>query len=143
MRCRTIQSRLTQGEEAPSAAGPHLGPQLRSHLETCSSCREFAARLKSARSALRQHDHEHEPDAGFSARVLRRLPSRERSAPDALGWAAWRLLPAALALVLALGGWSLVTSPSPTDLLAESASQDILSWVIETPEMLGTSETSP
>ena len=128
MRCRTVQNRLTTGE-TPSA-------ELQSHVAACDACERFAARLEVAHRILRDHDHDHAPDAMFSARVLQRLPSRERSVPEALGWAASRLLPATLALLLALGSWSLLSSPSPTDLVAENTSQDLLAWVIEGTEMV-------
>lgn len=123
MKCGTLRDALTRGD-APS-------PQMRSHLEGCDRCRKFAEAWGSAREGLRRHRHDHAPDPSFSARVLAALPPRrERDAADALGWAALRLLPATLALLAILGGWSLVGAPEPAA-VQETGTQDLLAWVVE------------
>lgn len=60
---------------------------------------ELERKMDLTQRILREHHAGVGPDSGFAARVKARLPA----APDPLRWAAARLLPAGLALVLALG----------------------------------------
>ncbi|MEZ5333419.1 MAG: hypothetical protein R2991_15595 [Thermoanaerobaculia bacterium] len=60
---------------------------------------ELERDLETARALLREHHAGVTPDPSFAARVVAHLPA----APDPLGWAARRLLPAALTLALLLG----------------------------------------
>ncbi len=124
MNCSETRDRLGRG-----AGGRAAGP-LADHLADCSACRAFARRYDEARGGLREHLLEVEPGAEFAARVVARLPHR----PSLLGWAALRLLPATLALALVLSGWCLLSAPAPGDLLADSPTDDPLSWVIDSGE---------
>ncbi len=74
--------------------------------------------------ALRLRDAGVEPDPGFAGRVLARLPAEQ---PDALGWAAGRLVPVGLALALALGWLALRqgASSSPLD-----PAEALSAWVV-------------
>jgi hypothetical protein len=130
MNCKKARKRLVRG----ASRGAH--PALLSHLESCPSCGSFAARLAEARQALKDHWHVHEPPASFARRVVANLPRRQADPFDVLGWAAVRLLPATLLLLVLLGSWSLVAAPSPTDLLADGGSQDVLTWVWESQDGL-------
>ena len=125
MKCREARRQLTDGAQgsAARAAATHLGE--------CAPCQRYSTRLAEARRALRARRGDFVPDPAFAARVLARLPSHEAATPELLGWAALRLLPATLALLLSLGLWSLASSPSPTALLAEETSQDVLNWVLD------------
>jgi anti-sigma factor RsiW len=100
-------------------------PALARHLAACAECEQLAARWAELRRALRDRRTVVTPDAGFAARVTARL---DRPV-DPLVWAARRLLPATLALTLALGGWCLARTPAPASLAAELADSDLLSWV--------------
>lgn len=123
MNCSRARNILTAGEEA--AMG-----QLAQHLESCLSCRTFAARMESVRAELRGFRPTIEPDGAFSARVLQRLSEQAPlQATDLLGWAALRLLPIALLLTVLLGGWTLLTQPDPESLQA-SVDQDPLAWIV-------------
>ena len=124
MNCQEIRQRLTETmAEAPSRV-------VSEHLEGCPTCGRYAARLETVGRILQGHHVAIEPEADFAARVVARLPE-----PDPLlGWAAQRLLPATLALVLVLWGWCWLVAPRPSALLAESPTDDLLSWVLETPE---------
>ena len=117
MRCAEVKNRLVADRASAEVAA---------HLEGCGSCREFSARLEATRRSLAGRLTEVEPGPGFAARVIAELAP----APDPLGWAALRVLPATLALALVLCGWALL-SPSPTELLAESPTDDLISWVLE------------
>ena len=100
-------------------------PRLARHLAACPECERFAGRWAELRSELRRRRTTLAPDAGFAARVTARL-----GAPaDPFAWAARRLLPATLALTLALGGWCLLRTPGPATLAEELADGDLLSWV--------------
>ncbi len=132
MRCTIARHRLTAGVHgAPPPA------DLASHLAACPTCGAFAARLDAARSALASVPTPVEPDPAFARRVAARLAQTRPSPSDDLGWAALRLLPAALALVVILAGWGLATSPSPVELLADQPEADALSWA------LGDGEAAP
>lgn len=82
-------------------------------------------RIELARDALRDHHARLEPDAGFAARVLARLPA----APDPLRWAALRLLPAALAVALLLG--VLVWRDLPAADAGAASIDELAAWMID------------
>ena len=124
MKCDEVRQRLT----AAMAGQPQS--ELTEHLKNCPHCTRYAARLEAANRLLHGHHTEVEPDVRFAARVVAALPE---PAP-LLGWAALRLLPASLALVLVLSGWCWLEAPSPSALIAESPSDDLLSWVLEVAE---------
>ena len=90
MRCDDARSRLV------TDVGATRADAVAAHLDGCPSCAAFARHLLETRSALRAHRVDHLPDAAFAARVVARLPGPT----EALGWAALRLLPAAVALAL-------------------------------------------
>jgi len=97
-----------------------------------SACREYAGRLQAARHYFEAHHGDVKPDASFAARVAQRLNGRPAAA---LGWAAWRLLPATLALALLLAWFAFQTSPSPTEVSESLApTDDLVSWLLEQPE---------
>ena len=123
--CDELRDRLTEDaavRQEPVAAG---------HLEECAACRGYAERLTLARQALRDHHGNVEPDAGFSARVLARIPD---GPTQVLGWAAVRLLPATLALALVLAWFAFQEVPQTTTTTTAEApapTEDLLSWVID------------
>ncbi|MCP3982500.1 MAG: hypothetical protein GY716_24630 [bacterium] len=102
-----------------------------SHLEGCAACARFAERLGGAQSWLREHHARVEPDASFAGRVVTRLPD---ASTDALGWAAMRLLPATLALLVALAFLALQSVPSSTTTTVattEDAADELLTWILD------------
>ncbi len=125
MKCRELRDRLTNGDGPREAFEDHLG--------TCEACSLFAARLDEARRALNDHHAGVEPNAAFAARVVSHLPAGEPD--DALSWAALRVLPATLALLLALVWLAVQTSPDPSSLFSESPTDDVLSWVADLSEV--------
>ena len=126
MNCEQLRNRLMDGGAAPLAEGG------RNHLERCDGCRRFAARLQSARRFMREHHGGVEPDGAFAARVAARL---ERDPAEMLGWAASRLLPATLALVLVLAWFAFRAGPATETAYEELApTDDLLSWVLDRSE---------
>ena len=133
MNCQEARDQLIKEGSARAVAGP-----VAEHLTRCAACADYAKRLDVVRQLLREHHASVEPDAGFSSRVVAALPGT----PDILGWAAVKLLPAALAIVIVLGGWCYLDAHRPADLLeraettGEVASieraptEDPLGWVL-------------
>lgn len=114
----------TARDRAPAAAAA-------AHLRDCTACARFAARLAATREALAAERLAVEPDAGFSARVLAALPSDTQL----VGWAALRLLPAALGLLAAFTWVSFREAPSPTQaLLGGGSPETLLVWSAMAPE---------
>ena len=124
--CNEVRKKLVEVAEPPR-------PELAEHLAGCVTCAWFAARLAHARRALREHHAGVEPDAGFVARVVSRLG---RPA-DLVGFAALRLLPAAIALALVLGVLvqmrPTVAEETTASVTEESAGDDLLVWLAELP----------
>lgn len=121
-RCREIRDRLE------SAEAQDRSREVEAHLESCAACARFASRLDAVRDTLAGHQATVEPDAGFAVRVTARL----RNDPtDVLGWAAIRLLPATLVLLAALAWIAFQTTATPSDLLSESPTDDLLTWVVQ------------
>jgi hypothetical protein len=130
MNCREARDRLTAIDAKGAVALPATDP-VAAHLEGCAACSGFAASLTAARQLLGEHHAGVEPDAAFAARVVAALPG---GAHDLLGRAALRLLPAALALVLVLAGWTLIASRRPASLVEQAPTDDLLAWALESQE---------
>ena len=120
VRCRDLRARLMEHRALPG--------ELAGHLDGCPDCARYAARLQAARDLFRHRHGEVEPDAGFAARVTARLPQQSTVV---LGWAALRLLPISVALVLLLFLLSLwIPEATPTQTAAQAPTDDVLTWVI-------------
>lgn len=118
MNCRMVREQLTATESA-------LRARLDEHLADCESCARYAERLDQARMHFREHLTEVEPDGAFAARVVTRL-----DAPgDVLGWAAMRLLPGTLALLLVLVVLVFATTGLPSMPVTEAPTDDLLAWL--------------
>ena len=140
--CRRLREQLCEPPAAPvdHPAAPAADGASR-HLASCPDCAAFARRLELARQALAgPHPRSApaiEPDPYFPARVLARIA---RPA-ELIGWAAFRALPAALGLALALAwlGLSTQASPAPgapSPLLEEPpSSEQLLAWSSLSPEV--------
>ena len=87
---------------------------------------DLQARLAQARLYFERHHANVQPDPAFVDRVTASL-----APADLLGWAAWRLLPASVALVLVLAWFSLQTGPELELEVSESPMDNLLSWVLE------------
>lgn len=95
------------------------------HLRDCAACARFAERLAATRAVLAEERLAVEPDAGFSARVVAALPNDTQL----VGWAALRLLPAALGLLAALTWVGFREAPSPAQaLLGGGSPETLLVW---------------
>src|SRR5436190_15930265 len=101
MRCDEARERLT------ASASAATDENLRAHLDACAGCAAFAQRLDATRLVLRSRRSDFVPDPAFSARVVAALPGTT----ELLGWAAVRLLPAALALALLCGWYGATRGP--------------------------------
>jgi hypothetical protein len=124
MNCRRARNLLTRTADRAAAADPALAR----HLAACAECARFAERWAAVRRGIEGRLTRVTPDAGFAARVTARL-----GAPaDPFTWAAWRLLPATVALTLVLGGWCLLWTPAPSSLAEQLADGDLLAWVTST-----------
>lgn len=116
--CRRVRDQLClTTDHRPMAA----------HLDACEGCAAFAQRLALARQALARPlspPWAVQPDANFAARVSARI---ERPS-ELLGWAAFRALPAALGLAMALAflGFSTWSSPAPVTVAAAAPTQLLL-----------------
>jgi hypothetical protein len=119
MRCSALRDRATAGRLAPT------DPRIESHLAGCGECRAFMTRLALARQILAVPLSTTLPDAGFAGRVTARLPRPV----ELLGWAAVRLLPAALALLVGLAAYGAWHPPATGDLwLLDPSAEQLLAW---------------
>jgi hypothetical protein len=85
-------------------------------------------RLEAARAYFRDHHANVAPDRRFADRVAASL----RPAPaEALGWAAIRLLPAALALTMVLIWLALQPGANAQPVSQSPATEDPIAWVLE------------
>lgn len=134
--CRRVREQLCQPAAAAGLA------HHADHLASCPACAAFARRLELAREALRgpltpAEGAGVEPDPGFPARVLARVARPS----ELLGWAAFRALPAALGLALALAGLGWLglpaVTPAPVSQLADEppSSDQLLTWSSLSPEV--------
>jgi hypothetical protein len=137
---QTAQTAQTASGAGISTGGVAAG--VAGHLASCPDCAAFARRLELVRQALggplaTSDGGEIEPDPQFAARVLARVA---RPA-ELIGWAAFRTLPAALGLALALAGLGWLGLPGaaaapPSPLLDEPPSSDqLLTWSSLPPEV--------
>jgi predicted anti-sigma-YlaC factor YlaD len=123
MSCGRLRDQLTA-----SGGGP-LPEAARRHLRDCAPCRRYAERMESARAILRDHRAEVEPDPGFAVRVAARL---QEPPSEMLGWAAQRLLPATLALLLVLAWFAFSATPDSVQTSTEPApTEDLFTWVLD------------
>lgn len=91
------------------------------------------SRIEQAHRYFREHHAGVEPDASFADRVVARLPRHQPA--EVLGWAAARLLPATVAVLLVLAWFAYRAEPVTTTAEAvTSPVDDLISWVLETPE---------
>jgi len=124
MNCKQLRDRLMDSPLARQAE--------KNHLENCSDCRRFAERLQAARRFFKEHHGNVAPDAAFAARVAARLNG---GPAEMLGWAASRLLPATLALLLVLAWFAFRAEPVQQIANEEMApTDDLLSWVLDRSE---------
>jgi len=119
--CKNVRQEVEQGS---------LDKGTTNHLRDCDSCRRYSERLRIASELLRNQHAGFEPDSGFVQRVTTALPGP----PQLLGWAAVRLLPAGLALVVLLTGWVWVAAPAATTAMEVAPTDDVLTWVLEEAE---------
>ena len=122
MNCNEARNRLLA-----LAAPPPAGEPLADHLESCSACAEYTERLARTVRALGDHHARIDPDAAFVARVVAALPERR----GILGWAALKLLPVALALVLVLTGWAVIEGRRHDVTQDSEPTDDLLTWVLQ------------
>jgi predicted anti-sigma-YlaC factor YlaD len=121
MNCHDARNRLTAGAGEPEGV-------IAAHLKACRACARFAGRLRVARELFREHHGDIEPDAHFAVRIAARVSTEPASK---LGWAAVRLLPATIALLLVLAWVSWQATPGPTSLFDESPTDNLLTWVLD------------
>ena len=121
MNCNDTRNRLTAEIGEPEGV-------IAEHLTACPACARFAERLRVAREMFREHHGNIEPDAHFASRIAARL--RDEPATR-LGWAAARVLPATIALLLVLAWVAWQATPNPASLLEESPTDDLLTWVLD------------
>ena len=123
MNCKNTRNLLSRDLDRTHDSDPALAR----HLAGCDDCRRFAERWQALQVGIREHRSDVAPDVGFAARVVARL----EAPADPFVWAARRLLPASLALTLVLGGWVLLSTPTPASLADELADGDLMTWVAE------------
>ncbi len=121
MNCTTVQRELAAGK-----AGETQSDAARRHLDGCPQCARFDRRLHGARRALQEHRSPATPPPGFAAAVGRRLPQDR----DLIGWAALRLLPATIGLVLLLS-WLNLQQGRAFESETADPTEAVLSWVLE------------
>ena len=116
--CRHVRAELARARTDGEVAA---------HLRECAACSRYSERLRAATELLRERQVSFEPDPGFAGRVVGALPA----APQMLGWAAVRLLPATLALVALLSVWVWMAAPARTTAMDSAPTDDVLHWVLE------------
>jgi anti-sigma factor RsiW len=117
MNCSKVRDDLLQGSTTAAS---------RRHLEECPACARFKERFEQTAAELDAHHLTVVPDRTFAARVVARLPVPE----PPLGWAATRMLPAAVALLVVLSAWAWVGTATPSELVAWSPTDDLVGWVL-------------
>jgi len=99
---------------------------VRRHVADCDECGHFNQRLEAVERALGNHHLQVAPPTGFAGRIRARLPSND----DPLAWAALRLLPATLGLVLLLS-WLNFHGSERFEAEVEDPTTAVLTWVID------------
>lgn len=122
MNCRVVRDRL----QAPA----ERGSDVEEHLRECSACARYSERLVLAHRALRAHRGDFQPDGDFARRAVARLSNEPA---ELLGWAALRLLPASLVLLLVLAWFAAQVSPDFSGGSTAQAGDDPLIWLLEQP----------
>jgi hypothetical protein len=117
-RCAAVRERLFLGATAEQ------GEDIALHLRECSDCATFARRRAFVHRALREDACSAQPGSGFPERVVARL---NRSSTEILGWAALKLLPAAIVTALVLA-WLAAGVRSRPDL---RPTDNLVSWAYE------------
>lgn len=123
--CAKTRDRLLAAPDATA-----LPTEVADHLADCRDCASFAARRAALREALRREQSVHQPGADFAVRVVANLPTTT----EVLGWAALRLLPAALALLVGLTFFGMQQTPPPTALLADPSADLLLAYTALAPD---------
>ncbi len=119
MNCRKARGLLTAGRAS--------GGLARRHVEECVACGRFAQRLAAVERELGERQADVRPPAGFAARVQAQLPGTD----DLVGWAALRLLPAMLGMILLLSWLNLRTPASQTATETDDPAEAVLTWVLD------------
>lgn len=117
MNCRRARQLLI-------APGP-ASRQVREHAAACEECASYRQRLDAVYRALGDHHTPVAPPAGFASRVRGRLHRDE----DPIGWAALRLLPATLGLILLLSWLNLRATEPAADEITDPTTA-VLTWVL-------------
>lgn len=120
MNCHELRESLLTPNGADRRA------EVEAHIGNCPDCARYAARFRQVLRILQDRHAEVEPGPEFVSRVVSQFATQP---VEILGWAAWRLIPATLALVAALFWWTVQTTPDPAALLAESPTEDVLTWI--------------
>ena len=94
--------------------------------------RDVRQRLDEVRGALRRHHAGVSPDAHFASRVATHVTA---ATSDLVGWAALRLLPGTLILVLVLS-WLVLRNDVATPPAGPAPTEDLLNWVAAQSEEL-------
>lgn len=127
LRCAQVRNALLR----PGSEVLETPALLDRHLERCPACADFAERARLAVESLGARRSAVIADSSFAARVHRALPEARE---DFLGWALLRVLPASVALSLVLGIWSWNATGTPSTVLEEAPTDDLISWVLEESE---------
>jgi hypothetical protein len=118
MDCREFRSRLMDGQSSSASVGA-------AHRDSCGRCQEFERRWALVRLGVGQPAEHHDGDLAFATRLVARLPK----APEVMGWAALRALPAAVLLALLLAGLGASEVPAPASLLTDDpSSSQLFAW---------------
>ena len=119
MSCRDVRRRLDDPAGAADA-------RVQAHLEDCTPCARLASRLEQVRGALQRRHAGISPDPQFAARVAGNVTD---SNGEQLAWAALRLLPGTVVLVLLLSWFAWRNDVPVVQIPAQAPTDDLLNWV--------------
>ena len=130
MTCHRLRDRLRARPDARESTA-----DLAAHLDSCPDCARLAAFWQQACAELGRDPGDVQPPFAFAHRVVAHLPAAA-TAEEVLGRFAFRALPAAVLLALALAWVGLDQAPLPaTQLLAEEPSaEELLTYSVLAPE---------